>query len=112
MLSSLINFAIVLVSLSTATGVLLHDTRVDKAAATSLATSAITVYDANTKLVNFGNDLHPSHERSVIEQSIRDFGTQNDPRIQPRTSEDKKYLLQKYAVRGHHAFDNYNLPIV
>jgi hypothetical protein len=109
---SFLNSAIILLSLSTATGVLLHDTRVDKAAVASLVTPAGVAYDPAAKAPNFNNDLHAHDERSSsIEQSIRDLKTEN-PRIQPRTNEDKKYLMQKYAVRGHHAFDNYNLPLV
>jgi hypothetical protein len=111
MLSTLFNSAIILLSLSTATGVLLHDTHIDKAAAVGLSTPAIMAYDANTKMASLGNDLHPHHERSAMEQSIRNFTTQN-PRVQPRVLEDKKHLMQKYTMRGHHAFDNYNLPLV
>ncbi|HMH69988.1 MAG TPA: hypothetical protein VK502_01175, partial [Candidatus Saccharimonadales bacterium] len=92
-------------------GVLLHDTHVDKATAVGFSTPAVMAYDANTKMASLGNDLHPHHERSSLEQSVRNFNTQN-PRIQPRVFEDKKHLMQKYAMRGHHVFDSYNLPLI
>lgn len=110
MLSSFIHPALIALSLSTATGVLLHDTRLDKATTVGLSIpAAITSYDANTKLVSI-NDLHTHHERMAFSQVVQNIKGEN-PRIQPR-NEDKKHLLQKRAAKGHHAFDNYNLPIV
>lgn len=111
MISTFFNSLILLISLSTATGVFLHDTRIDKATAVGMTIPAVLAYDADTKQVNLGNDLHTHHERSVIEQSIRDLRSDN-PRMQPRANEDKKHLMQKHVTRGHHAFDNYNLPLV
>lgn len=98
-----------LLSVTTVTGVLLHDMRIDKATTLSLP-AAIVNYDNTIKLTSF-SDLHPHTERSVFAQAVNDLSG-HDPRIQPRASEDKKHLLQKHAGRGHHAFDNYNLPIV
>lgn len=101
----------ILVSISTATGVFVHDTHLDKAAATALTMPAVMVYEANTKQLNLAPDLHTHSERGSLSQTVHDLKTQN-PRIQPRTQEDKKHLLQNRVARGHHAFDNYNLPIV
>lgn len=112
MLPSFINSTALIVSLSTATGVLLHDMRIDKAMTTALAVPASqAVYETGGKLVNFTTDLHTHTERNSFSQAVHDLNSQT-PRVQPRNMEDRKHLLPKYAARGHHAFDNYNLPIV
>ena len=113
MLSNLfIHPLIVLASLSTASGVLIHDTRIDKMAVTALA-SPVTApsYDTgNAKLINFAIDAHTHTERHSLAQVVSDFKTPN-PRLQPRTSEDRKHLTQKLVPKGQHSFDNYNLPL-
>lgn len=106
----LINPLAILVSLSTATGVFVHDTHIDKAA-TALVAPAIIAYEANTKQLSLAPDLHTHAERGALSQAVHELKAAN-PRIQPRISEDKKHLLQKRVARGHHAFDNYSLPIV
>jgi hypothetical protein len=112
MFTSFINPTAILISLCTASGVLLHDMRIDKAMTTALAApSNQAVYETGSKLVNFTTDLHTHTERSSFSQAVHDLNTQT-PRVQPRNMEDRKHLLPKYAARGHHAFDNYNLPIV
>jgi hypothetical protein len=111
MFSSLLNPLIVLISLSTATSLLVHDMHVDTVASTALSMPvAAANYDASSKLASFGGDSHTHVERGAMAQAIINLQGQN-PRIQPRI-EDKKYLLQKRVVRGHYAFDNYSLPIV
>lgn len=102
----------VLLSLSTATGVLVHDTGVDKAVMTAAALPAVVAgYELSNKSIKLGGTDHTHTERGSLAQAVRDVKSQN-PRVQPRGSEDKKHLMQKFAPRGHHAFDNYNLPIV
>lgn len=102
-----------LVSLSTAAGVFLHDMQVDKAASVALSlppTVALT-YDSGGKLATFSPDLHTHIERSAYSQTINELNSRA-PRLQARLAEDKKHFLQKRLARGHHAFDNYNLPLV
>lgn len=112
MFPALINPTVtILVSAATATGVFVHDTRIDKAAMTAVSAPAVmAAYEANTKQTNLSPDLHPHSERGSLSQAVHDLKTQN-PRIQPR-AEEKKHLMQKRVAKGHHAFDNYNLPIV
>jgi hypothetical protein len=111
MVSDIINVFALLTSLVTASSVFLHDTHLDKAAmaATALPTTTVVYEEQSNKMLNFG-DAHTHVERVTFAQAVRDFGTGN-PQVQPR-NEDKKYLLQNRVARGHHAFDNYNLPIV
>ena len=111
MFTTFMNSLAIAISLSTATGVLVHDMRIDKATMAALAApSAISSYQASTKLVNFSTDSHTHVERTSLNQALQDLRMQS-PKIQPRTSEDKKHLMQKNVARGHHAFDNYNLPL-
>ncbi len=102
----------VFLSLSTATGVLVHDTRVDKATLTAISSSQNSPgYQASTaKLVNFSTDAHTHVERHSLAQSVRDIKADN-PRIQPRSSAEKKYLSQKNMGLGHNPFDSYALPL-
>jgi hypothetical protein len=111
MFTFLINPILAIMSLSTATGVLLHDTRIDKATVTALALPAAVVsLDGSSKLAGISGDLHTHTERTSLSQAVHDLKGQT-PRILPR-NEDKKHTLPKFVARGHHAFDNYNLPIV
>lgn len=107
----LINSCLTFLSLATATGVFLHDTRVDKAAVISSLPVASTTPESGSKLIQINtNDFHTHVERGSV---VRAFSTVNSsaPSIAPR-AEAKKHLLQQYAGKGHHAFDNYNLPIL
>ena len=103
---------IVLASLSTASGVVLHDTRLDKMAVTAItAPASSATYEAgNVKTVSLSTDAHTHTERNSLSQVVNDLKSPN-PRQQPRSTEDKKYLMQKHAPRGVHAFDNYYLPL-
>lgn len=106
----LLNPIIILMSLSTAMGVLIHDTRLDKATTAAIALPAIMAnYDINSKFLNFGSDPHTHVERSTLSQVLRDINGRI-PRLTPRTDE-KKHMMQKVAPKGHHAFDNYNHPL-
>ncbi|MFZ2835726.1 hypothetical protein D3C85_220780 [compost metagenome] len=96
-------------SLSTATGVLLHDTKLDKAA--SLAPALSAGLDAADRSIKLAGDPHTHAERGSLSQAVRDIKSQN-PRVQPRTTEDKKHLMQKNAPRGYHSFDSYNTPLI
>lgn len=111
MFTALLNPLAVIISLCTATGVLVHDMHIDAATSTALALPSVVVsHEAGNRYVSFDGNAHTHVERTSLSQAIINLKTQN-PRIQPRTTEDKKHLLQKRVVRGHYAFDNYNLPI-
>lgn len=103
----------IFVSVSTATGVFVHDTHIDKATATAtaIAAPAVMAYESSTKQTGISPELHTHAERGSLSQAVQDLKTQN-PRVQPRHNDDKKHLLQKRVAKGHHPFDNYTLPIV
>jgi hypothetical protein len=110
-LSLLLTPLSVFLSLSTATGVLVHDTRVDKAAMTAFsAPSAMASGQADSKLANFSGDAHTHTERHSLSQAVHDLKADN-PRLHPRSHADKKYLSQKNLGLGHDPFDGYATPL-
>lgn len=114
MFSTFSNYLAILISLSTMTGVLVHDMYIDKATVAALVLPTTTAsYETNNKLGSFTPDLHTHIERGSVSRTLtlNDLKTQT-PRIYLRTTEDKKHLSQKHISRGYHAFDNYHLPIV
>jgi hypothetical protein len=101
----------ILVSFSTLFGVIIHDTKVDQLTAAFLATPAIVAsYEGVTGAIK-NTDPHTHVERMSLSQYVRGMSSDN-PRIQPRLSNEKKYMLQKNVMKGHHPFDNYFLPVV
>lgn len=100
-----------MISLATATGIFLHDTRIDKATSVAIMPLAYLSVEAGAKLVHVTpNDFHTHVERAQVGHTSPLLHSLA-PSIAPRT-EDKKHLAQKFAPKGHHPFDNYNLPIV
>jgi hypothetical protein len=99
----------VIISLATATGVMFHDARVDRLMSVLLSMPITSSYEASPRAISF-DELHTHTEQVSLDQTMRDaaqtFG------LQPRASEDRKHLLQKHTGRGHHPFDNYNLPLL
>lgn len=107
MLSSLLSLLSVIVSLGTVSGVVLHDTRLDKAATVALATPVMPAQYEVAK--PFASDVHTHVERSTLSRVVHVYQSVT-PGIQPR--HERRHLLQKHVPRGHHAFDNYNLPLI
>lgn len=110
MISKFVNSLALLLSIVTAGSVLVHDTRIDKAtmaAASLLHPMAYEEVSANKLL---SGEAHTHVERVSVSQAMKEFSN-GTPRIQPR-NDDKKHLMPKRVGKGHHAFDNYNLPIV
>ena len=111
MFNLIINPLAIAISVSTAFGIFIHDTKIDKFAMTALALPAVVAsYDASAKLAHIAPDLHTHAERTSISQAVNDLRAQN-PRVQPRHNDDKKHLMQRHAARGSHSFDTYNLPV-
>lgn len=108
-LANILSPLAILVSLTTATGVFVHDTNIDKAASRILSLpSTLETIDSGMASARLGNDPHNHVEQVSFSQFVRDIQT-SGPRIQPR-QEDKKYVAQKNAMQGDFLFDNYNLP--
>lgn len=108
MLPSLISTTSVLASLLTLFGVFLHDTRLDKA--TVIATTPMQAHYASAPKAMLQGDAHTHVERSSFSQAMRIYQT-STPGVQPR-GDERRHVMQRNVPKGHHAFDNYNLPLV
>ncbi|MEO5950716.1 MAG: hypothetical protein ABIQ04_04685 [Candidatus Saccharimonadales bacterium] len=110
--STLFNQFAVILSLFTATGIALHDTKIDKAFVTTTnipSISRVNVESAMTAVVR-ASEPHTHVERASVAQAIHEIQG-GAPRIHPR-EDSRKHVTPKNVPRGHHAFDNYNLPLV
>lgn len=90
----------ILFTLAAGFGVVLHDTRLDKAATTALAVPiAVVSYglaDAGLKM----NDAHIHTERVNVGENLRNLNY-SVPKLQPRTEEDRRYVAaKKYHTSG------------
>lgn len=108
---ALFNPLSVLLSFSTLFGVVIHDMKVDQFTTTLLATPAVVASYEGVNGAIKSTDPHTHVERMSLSQYVRGMSS-DTPRIQPRLSDEKKYALQRNVMKGHHAFDNYYLPIV
>jgi len=110
--TSIFNLFSAFVSFSTLFGVVFHDTHIDKYSPAMLGVPSIMIAhsDADAAL-KLSSEAHTHTERVSLNAAVRNFTNEN-PRIQPRLSNEKKYVLQKNVMKGHHAFDNYYLPVL
>jgi|EndMetStandDraft_4_1072995.scaffolds.fasta_scaffold1104770_1 hypothetical protein len=110
MYTQLISTISLLLSLLTVSGVMLHDSRIDKATSLLATPLSFTQYDTSPSKVSLGGDAHTHVERSSFSQAMRVYQTTTPST--PTRSDGRKHLMQRHAPKGHHAFDNYNLPLV
>lgn len=114
-MQTLIHSFTIFISLFTATGVFVHDSRIDRSVSTTNGTVK-TVSAKRVPIKNPGADAgpdphtHPSHASAGLKGFAHK--TNPNPSYPPREQKMKKYLQQNIEPRGRHAFDNYNLPIV
>lgn len=95
-------------SLSTATGVFVHDTKLDKAVTlTAIVAPAATAgaMMAGAGAMHLSSDFHTHAERISLGQSVKDLNNQN-PRIQPRSDKDRKDMKQRTLEDRNSLFDN------
>ena len=98
------------VSLTTATGVMIHDSRFDKAMDGHLSWKV----DNQPLKYDSGSGPKPHvHPDNANVGSARFAQSQNaNPSFPPREQRLKKYLSQNIEPRGRHAFDSYHLPVI
>lgn len=101
------NIILALLSLTTATGVFIHDGRIDRAASSVHPISVKHASDSGDAGLAGTPHTHP--ERTA--RTLRGFAYQS-PTVAPRESRFKRYMMQNAEPRGRHAFDNYYLPII
>lgn len=110
-LSLLVTPLSIFLSLSTATGVVVHDTRIDKATLTVLSGSSAGINtDANIKLVNHATDSHTHVERHTLSTSLHQLRSDN-PRVSPRSDEEKHHAASKHLGFGNNPYENSFLPL-
>lgn len=110
-ISILINPIAVALSLSTATGIFMHDMQLDKAAITALAIPAMMAsYEPMTSRAPQTGASHTHSERGSLTQAVHDLRSNTTPRMAPR-DDTRKYVLSKKVVKGIHAFDGYYVPL-
>lgn len=98
--------AAIILAILTTLGILVHDTKFDKALSVFIAVPAAL---ALTGIPKLASDGHNHIERVSIGNAVRDL--QNGmPRIQPR-NDHKKYALSNKVSKGVHAFDGYYQPL-
>lgn len=107
-----LHISTILLALATAFGVVLHDTQSDHA--TSLALGVPVMIGTAQALSGAGvkqSDPHVHVERTSVGNALATMRA-HAARLPSRGDSDRKYALGKKVMRGHHAFDNYTLPIV
>jgi hypothetical protein len=107
MKETLFTLATAALSLTTASGVLLHDAQIDGLVGmhTNVAVAHVS-HDAN---VGPEQHVHPSSAQSPMSG----FAYQA-PSYPPQDNHNrmKRHMTQNHEPRGHHAFDNHHLPII
>ncbi len=111
-MQKLTNIIIATISLLTATGVFIHDGRIDRAAVSTRPISAKHSSDSgSTGSSDSGLSGNPHTHPEKVGRTLKGFAYQS-PSINPRENRLKRYLMQNYEPRGRHAFDNHYLPII
>ncbi|OYW85195.1 hypothetical protein B7Z17_02750 [Candidatus Saccharibacteria bacterium 32-49-10] len=99
LLPYIINPLLAVVSLFTATGVVLHDTQLDKATVTAFNSSAVVTNDAGLATFQKG-DPHTHTDRASLAESLRSLKSAN-PRMQPRRDDERSNLNgERYFKRA------------
>lgn len=109
---SLINRLSIAIAVMTFLGIALHDTKIDKFTAMAIAVPVVmAAYESAHFLHALGGEGHTHVEKISVEKTVSK-NTSWTPRLQTRQFEDKKYRLSNNVQKGHHPFDNYNLPVI
>jgi hypothetical protein len=111
MFQVLISPLAVVLSLSTSSGILLHETKMDKLAALTMMAPVTAAQKIATQGAALLEGMPHTHiEPASLESSSNELRNKT-PNQNPRRNEDKKYQLQKKVSRGVHLFDSYHLPL-
>lgn len=109
-MQQLLNIFGITLSLLTATGVFVHDARIDRATAaplTTVAKKAAAKFSFGDLGLAGGDHTHPEHGA----RTLKGF-TYKTPSYPPREMRMKRYMTQNIEPRGRHAFDNHHLPFL
>lgn len=101
--STVIQRTIIITSLVIATGIFIHDTKIDYATKTALALPAMLITFDLDKALRHGAD-HTHVERVSFSHALRSV-----PKVKPQ-DEYKRFLLPQKVNKGTQPFDGYYLP--
>lgn len=110
----------IFISLSTATGIFIHDGRIDRVVGSgggqvqTVQSKRPAAKNTNGQSGDLGLHTDPHTHPQHASAGLKSFAHKNSPNpsYPPRELKMKKYLQQNYEPRGRHAFDNHYLPIV
>ena len=102
-MSSIIQRVVILLTLLTLTGIVVHDTKLDYATKTALALPAMLITFDLDKAFRHGAD-HTHVERVSLSHALRSV-----PKVKPN-DEYKRFLLTQKVNKGTQPFDGYYLP--
>ncbi len=117
MIRTLFNSFIALISLMTATGVFMHDCRIDKMAVTRLSQTKVTTYhssgpdDIASRIQNtmsIDSHTHPDHNAG---RSLLHGFTSNSPSIAPNSHQNRR-STRVFEPVHRHAFDDVYMPVL
>ncbi len=110
---SFFNQLTIVVTIATLFGVVVHDTKVDHLTAHMLAIPAVlATYEGTAGALKLSDSSAHVHVERISVPSVITNLTGKMPSLATRMIEDKRYRTPKNVTRGHHAFDNYNLPVL
>ncbi len=115
-IKTITNYFMTILSLFTAMGVFMHDSRVDKATSTALSSINSFGY-APVKAVAgrysdfVSSDAHTHPDHNAANKSLISSFFYQSPSVAPRRKSHAKELARATA-KPRHAFDNANLPIL
>ena len=90
----------IILSLTTASGVFIHDMKIDTVTLTAIAAPVVLAGGVHLALAG---ELHTHAERGSLSQMVNDINGQN-PLFQPRSAhKNKKYLTKRCTLIGHRA---------
>ena len=115
-IKTITNYFMTTISLFTAMGVFMHDSRVDKASTIALS-SVVSLGYAPVKTVSgrysdfMSSDAHTHPDHNAANKSLISSFFYQSPSVAPKRKSHRKELARQTA-EPRHAFDNANLPIL
>ena len=109
---TIIKYVSVLIALLTFAGIAVHETKVDTLTKFAIALPVVVAsYEGAHLLHLMGGEAHTHVEKISIEKTASRLSS-SFPKLHKREREFYHHKIQNVLPKGHHEFDNYNLPIV
>ena len=96
--TSIITSLSIFLSVATASGVFIHDMKLDTVALAAIAAPVVVASGLNMAL---SSEFHTHAERGSLAQMVNDINGQN-PLLHPRSADkNKKYITKRNTIFGH-----------